>query len=141
MLNKNNRMSKPTLGQSMVEFAMVLPLFILLVMIIVDFGRGIWYYNAISNSAREGARFAIINEPVTHGDGKTKQHVRKTAVGVPILPSDILIVRDMTGAKRTDSTVTVTVQYEFVPITPLIGELLTDGKVNLSASSRMNLEY
>ena len=47
-------------GQSLVEFALVSPLLVMLVFGIVDFGRAIYYENAITNAAREGSRVAIL---------------------------------------------------------------------------------
>ncbi len=43
-------------GQSLVEFALVLPLFVLILVGIFDIGRAFFAYIAISNAAREGAR-------------------------------------------------------------------------------------
>src|SRR5688500_18998646 len=48
-------------GQALVEFALVLPLFILMLVGVFDFGRIIWARNALENAAREGARFAIVH--------------------------------------------------------------------------------
>ncbi len=50
-------------GQALVEFALVLPLFVLLLLAIFDFGRVIWARNVLENAARESARQAIV-----HGD-------------------------------------------------------------------------
>ncbi len=43
-------------GQSLVEFALLLPLFVLLIIGIFDLGRVFFSYIAITNAAREGAR-------------------------------------------------------------------------------------
>ncbi len=43
-------------GQSMVEFALILPLFVLFIVGIFDLGRAFFAFIAISNAAREGAR-------------------------------------------------------------------------------------
>jgi hypothetical protein len=48
-------------GQSLVEFAMVLPLFLLILAAIVDFGMGLASSITISNAAREGARLGIVD--------------------------------------------------------------------------------
>jgi TadE-like protein len=50
-------------GQALVEFALVLPLFIFIVIAIFDVGRVIWARNVLENAAREGGRYAIV-----HGD-------------------------------------------------------------------------
>jgi Flp pilus assembly protein TadG len=47
-------------GQALVEFSLVLPIFVLLMLIVFDFGRGIYTYNGMSEAAREIARTTII---------------------------------------------------------------------------------
>jgi TadE-like protein len=69
-------------GQSLVEFALVLPLFLTILIGMVDVGRAIWANNVIANAAREAARYAIVHggtktnacpvgPPVTTGSNKT----------------------------------------------------------------------
>lgn len=53
-------------GQALVEFAMVAPLFFLLLLSIIEFGRAIYYVQILNNAAREGARYAIV-----HGNEST----------------------------------------------------------------------
>src|SRR5262249_32157684 len=47
-------------GQAMVEFALILIPFFLLVLGILDWGRGIYAANVLSNAAREAARAGIV---------------------------------------------------------------------------------
>ncbi|HET9083769.1 MAG TPA: TadE family protein, partial [Candidatus Limnocylindrales bacterium] len=49
-------------GQALLEFALVLPIFILLLVAIFDLGRAVFAYNTLTNAAREGARMAIVNQ-------------------------------------------------------------------------------
>ena len=49
-------------GQSLAEFALVLPIFLLIVMALFDIGRGVFIYNGLTNAAREAARLAIVNQ-------------------------------------------------------------------------------
>src|SRR5450759_2799811 len=49
-----------TSGQAMVEFTLVLPVLMLLILGLADVARAVYDYNIISNSAREGAREAIL---------------------------------------------------------------------------------
>lgn len=69
-------------GQSLVEFALVLPLFLTILIGMVDVGRAIWANNVIANAAREAARYAIV-----HGGSSTNQ----CPVGPPVT----------TGSNRT----------------------------------------
>ena len=48
-------------GAAALEFALVSPLLLLLVFAIIDFGFGFHAWNAIQNSAREGARLAAVD--------------------------------------------------------------------------------
>ncbi len=48
-------------GQTLVEFALVLIPFLVILMGIVDMGRGIYVYNAVSQSAREIARVTSVH--------------------------------------------------------------------------------
>lgn len=48
-------------GQSLVEFALVAPLFILVLSGIIIFGIGVFYQQQLTNAAREAARYASIH--------------------------------------------------------------------------------
>lgn len=49
------------LGQGLVEFALVAPLFFLLLFAIIEFGRVVYYVQMLNNATREGARYAIVH--------------------------------------------------------------------------------
>jgi hypothetical protein len=48
-------------GQGLVEFALVLPVFMAILIGMVDLGRAIWANNSAANAAREAARFASVH--------------------------------------------------------------------------------
>jgi hypothetical protein len=48
-------------GQAMVEFALVAPIFFLLLFLIIEGGRFVFFYEMLNNAAREGARYAIVH--------------------------------------------------------------------------------
>jgi hypothetical protein len=48
-------------GQAITEFALVGPLFILLLLATIEFGRAVYYVQVLDNAAREGARYAIVH--------------------------------------------------------------------------------
>jgi hypothetical protein len=50
-----------TRGQSMVELALTLPVFLLLLVSVFDLGHVVWANNAIATAAREAARFAVVH--------------------------------------------------------------------------------
>ena len=47
-------------GQSLVEFALVLPIFLLMLFGLIDLGRIIYFNSTLSQAAREGARAASV---------------------------------------------------------------------------------
>ena len=49
-------------GQALVEFAIVLPIIVLLTLGTLDFGRAVFVYNALSEASRQGARTAIVHQ-------------------------------------------------------------------------------
>ena len=58
-------------GSAIVETAIVLNLFLVLLLGIMDFGRALYTYHLVDNAARIGARFAIVHgsDCVTHRNG------------------------------------------------------------------------
>lgn len=62
---------RPNEGQTLVEFALVIPIMLLFLLGIVDLGRGIYIYSVVSNVAREGARYAIVHGSLAPADGET----------------------------------------------------------------------
>jgi hypothetical protein len=54
------RQSK-TRGQALVEFALIFPIFILLLVSIFDLGHVVWANNSLATAAREAARFAVVH--------------------------------------------------------------------------------
>jgi len=55
------RLHRQGRGQALVEFALVFPLFLLLLMTIITFGLYVFYNQQLQNAAREGARFAAVH--------------------------------------------------------------------------------
>jgi len=121
-------------GQAIVEFALTIPIMLLLIMLTVDFGRAIWYYNAIANAAREGARYGIVK---SHSDAEIINTVLQKSTGVPLSNSNITITRSGTSP---NGSIKVSISYNFRPITPLVSNLIPGGEINLKASSEMSLE-
>jgi Flp pilus assembly protein TadG len=47
-------------GQSLVEFALVLPMLLVIMFMITEFGRALFQYNVLEQATREGARAAVV---------------------------------------------------------------------------------
>jgi TadE-like protein len=49
-------------GQTLVEFALVIPIIVLLIAAFVEIGRAVYAFNTIANAARQGVRVAVVNQ-------------------------------------------------------------------------------
>jgi Flp pilus assembly protein TadG len=144
-------------GQALVEFALIIPIFLVLVFGIVDAGRLVFTYNTIANAARAGARVAIVNQAASgSGACDTTQPganalgcAQSAAVGADVAPSDITVTYggyDDSGDCGTGApasyqigcVVTVSVTGHFTPLTPVIGQLI--GPVDLTSITKMPIE-
>ena len=80
MTSVRGRHDQPASGQSLVEFAMVLPIIVLLIAGFIEIGRAVFAYNGLTNAAREGARLAAVNQDVN----LIKQRVQTMTFGTSI---------------------------------------------------------
>jgi hypothetical protein len=126
-------------GQSLVEFALVLPIFLLVLFTIVDFGMGFHAWITVTNSAREGARLGSVRAPAAD----IEQRVRETAES---LDQDDLVVTVTNAEGQPGESVVVDVSYGYSLITPLadIITLVSGGNISgaftLSSTADMRLE-
>jgi Flp pilus assembly protein TadG len=121
------------LGQALAEFALVAPLFFLLVFAIVESGRFIFHYELLSSATRDGARYAIVNgsssgSPATAAD--IEDVVLQSAIAVADDGNLDVTVTWPISNNRGDS-VTVAVDYSYDPIMPILPT------INISAESTL----
>jgi Flp pilus assembly protein TadG len=129
----------------MVEFALVAPMFFVLLFGIIEAGRFIFYYETLSNATREGARYAIVNGANTLGcpsgpaapgssacdtpGANVVTKVRQAALGVS--GTGITVERCWwytacdfgthgDGDNARGATVTVTASYTYRSLIPLV---------------------
>ena len=69
-----HRFRRQPRGQALVEFALALPILILLLVGIFDFGRAVYAFNTVNNAAREGARVAIVDQNCNAIGQAARQH-------------------------------------------------------------------
>lgn len=127
-------------GQALVEFALVFPLFILLLFGLVDLGRLAYINNAISEAAREGARWGTVQGRSISASDRTNV-ANKTLTFMAAVPNPTVTVtcQDVFGATRStctkDNVLVVRVDTTVAMLTPVIGQLV--GPRTLTAISRM----
>jgi hypothetical protein len=107
-------------GQSTIEFTFIAVTLILLVMSILDLGRGVYAYSVITAAAQEGARYVMINSGDTTGGANA---VRSQAIGLDHTQLTISITEE------TGGQVTAAVTYNLPMITPLLGQIVGNGGV------------
>ncbi len=122
-------------GVAIVEFALILPLLLLLTMITTEFGRAIYQYNSIVKSLRGAARYLSIQTPNTRTDEAKKLVVFGNVAGTgPALVPGLAVANvatptwQTTGADPLINTVTITVAgYKFRPlVTSVFGVTFSD---------------
>jgi len=77
-------------GQSVVEFALVLPIFLLLVMGLIQFGAIFNGQITVTSAAREGARLGVVGTPNPEVRDRLIEHTAALFLQ-PLTPSDIMI--------------------------------------------------
>ena len=86
-------------GDTLVEFALALMLFLATIFGILEFGLAVWQYNMLSNFAQEGARWAAVR-----GAGNTTPC---TGVGTPPCKASTADVGTFVNSRALGMTVTV----------------------------------
>lgn len=129
-------------GVAMVETAVVMLVFLMIVLGTIELGRAVWYYTTLGYAAREGTRFATVNGSASG----TLPGPRLTSDVTPLVQARVVAAAtglDLTAANvsvawapdnKPGSAVTVTVSKNFVPATPFIGA------INMSRASTLVIE-
>ena len=144
-----NGSSRRTRGQALVEFAIVIPLFLLMLVALFDLGRAVFAYNTLTNAAREGARLAIVNQDLDSVINRAKNQSAIVELDTPNVEVDFWQMRDDGEPDTTDpcdlvaTNCLAVVRFEatYRPITPFISNILFSSGVTFVATSVLNVEY
>ncbi|MBA3318609.1 MAG: pilus assembly protein [Gemmatimonadales bacterium] len=124
-------------GQAMVEFAMVLPLLLLLLVGLIEFGRAWNLHQVVTDASREGARNAVLP---TVDEDSVKKVVKRALANAAVNPAAATIELDDTDVPGEPATVEVQLPYEFVFFGPLMGWATGERIITLTARSTMRNE-
>jgi Flp pilus assembly protein TadG len=111
-------------GAVAVEFAVLLPIMLLILVGMVEFGR---IFNAqiiVTNSAREGARTMAITSEVARAESATK--IAGSSLSPTLDENDIVVSPGCTALDPTLPELeytTVSVSYEVTPLTGILGPI------------------
>jgi len=109
-------------GQSMIEFALVVPMLLVLVFGIVEFGNAWRHYQLITNTAREGARVAVLpSSTAAIVDSVIDDRLNGSGLDADsaIVTLAILDFGDPNYSASAD-TVTIVYPYNFVFLGPVV---------------------
>ena len=118
-------------GQTLIEFAMILPILMMLIFGVIEFGRYLYLKNSVTNAAREGARKAVVTNPWS--DSTVKQYlVDNSPISLNLGNINITPTSPTPGA-----AVTVTVKIPFTSVVPsLIPQFTNLSSIRASATMR-----
>ncbi len=140
MVRRLSRCQPDQRGIAAVEFALVVPFLVLLLMGIFDLGWAVYAHNTVALAAREGARVGII---CTKTDADIRAQVKRVSNGLRLTDGQIVIVNPAGtpcrgGVRASGGPVKVTVNYTYHPVTPLIAGII-GGSGTLSVSSQASM--
>jgi Flp pilus assembly protein TadG len=116
-------------GQEVVEFALILPLLLLLLLGILEFTLAVFSYNTVANAAREGARAGVVPDATVE---EIEAAVYGRATGVNLTSVAVTL---------TSATVTVTVTYDHhLLIGAIVQAVGGDPVLHLSTTATMQTE-
>jgi Flp pilus assembly protein TadG len=114
---RSDRRALRRTGMAMVEFVIVLPILLMLVFAIAEFGVLFGRWQTLANAAREGARTAVVfRSPCNSATviAEVRQRVKDYAspLGIALTDGEIT-VSGVCGTSTTSSTVSVSKPYTF----------------------------
>ena len=139
---------RPAGGQSLVEFALVFPVFLLLLFGLIDIGRFVYTTNAVSEAAREGARFGSVmancgTERTACVEAETNARLAAVSGAVVTAGCTRYLVTQKVwttanGGCQTNDLLKVEVSTRFQVLTPIFGQLLGGTLVESSSQVTVN---
>lgn len=145
---------KGTRGAAAVEFALVLPIFVLLLMGIIDFGRYFFVQHTVQYATREGTRLGLVGGTLAGDDGtpldRTASIIREIRdnAGIAINPAELMIsifpitgYTDPTGWEGMQNAggpgdfMRVRTRYAYHFLTPFIGDFFSNGTNIIAAEA------
>jgi Flp pilus assembly protein TadG len=141
-----------TRGQALVEFALVLPVIVLVLLGVLDLGRAVFSYNTLSQAARQATRAAMVDQDVD----RVKGVAIASAVTLGLQASNVQVCFKTSETTQRDCSspttdncppasrvigclAIVTASVSYVPMTPVISNLWSS--ISLTSTSVESIEY
>jgi Flp pilus assembly protein TadG len=115
------RLQSEERGAALVEFALVVPLLMVMMCAIIDFGLALHRLNNLNSAVREGARFGAVRQNLTPAIDSVRTRVQDywRSIGSDTLPRALITVAETTDVSGLRSVVVRVTGYEYRPVTPL----------------------
>ena len=132
--------AKSETGQALVEFALVAPLLLMLVIGVFEFGRAWNVYQVITEAARDGARAAVVADAGVTQDSalSTVRHALGRA-GLDTSSASISLTGWRAGT-GTPASVKIQYPYRFVFLRPFMGWTSDGATIQLRTAFTMRNE-
>lgn len=137
---------RDTRGQAVVEFALVLPLILILMISVWEFARAWNIQQVLTDAAREGARVAVVDSGKGGLDAATieadARDAVETALSIAAIDPDDADI-DLTGmgsGRGNPATVDIALPYRFAFLGPLMGWTIGKSSLTLRTSITMRNE-
>ncbi|HKA59644.1 MAG TPA: TadE family protein [Gemmatimonadales bacterium] len=139
-MNRMRRMAKSVKGQAMVEFALVAPLLMMLVIGVFEFGRAWNVYQVITEAARAGARAAVVADASVTQDSVIAT-IRHDLTRAGLNPSGLNVsVTGWRAGTGTPASVSIQYPYRFVFLRPFMGWTSDEAAITLKTAFTMRNE-
>lgn len=129
------------LGQGFAELVLVLPLLLTILFGTIDLGRSFYTYVALTNAAREAARYAAVNDSTASITQVRDEFTPPGGSDVSgCVPGSLTYAASGGGAPGKDYTVDVSCQFELV--TPFMSTILgaTGNKITIHSTATFQLD-
>jgi len=120
-------------GQTAVEFALIAPIIVVLLVGIIQVGVAFHDYITLTDAARAGARKAVVDRFSGESLSQLQQHVRDAAGDLD--QSKLQVTVDMPAPLSSGSSLTVTAQYPYS--ISLLGWVVASGNMSSTMTDRL----
>jgi Flp pilus assembly protein TadG len=118
-------------GQTMTEFALVMPILLFLLLAIIQFGVVFNNYVTLTDAVRAGARKGAVARRLSSPATETETQVRNAATDLKA--SDLAVTVTSTFVQGSDVTVTATYPYEL----KILGLVVKSGRLHSTMTERV----
>lgn len=137
-MNKAIRKRRRESGQSVVEFALTLPLVLLLICGMIEMGWLASTRQVLDSLTREGARAGMVATTKTASTAAVNTRITNMKPGYLTKPLNVTITYSNPTSFK-DGDITVKLTYDLPPLTPITSFLAPGGVFHMNSSCTMKM--